>query len=291
MSQPTDEPRYGQRLTPEQQAAQQPADAAANAAENGAQAAEVLAVDAPAAAASTNAAPADPFAPTQNQPAYGQQAPQPAYGQPAYGQPTPAQAPPNQGPYGSHGYGVPAGTPSGTAGQPPAGGWAWQQGQPPAQRKRRWGVLVTGLVLMIVVPIMLVGGAFFAGARSFGSVASLESTTQISSGEAAFLAANETFAIYPSERTSMQSVTCQVADPQGGAVSVSQDSELGVPVFMTTEAGRYTIDCENVTTLTVGPQLSTDTVLAAGALFLAALFFGFIGLIVTIIGAVRFVRS
>lgn len=274
MSQPTDEPRYGQRLTPEQQAAQQPSDAAAN------------------------AAPADPFAPTQNQPAYGQQAPiqaqqvpQPTYGQPAYGQQAPAQAALNQGPNGAHGYGAPAGTPSGAAGQPPAGGWAWQQGQPPAQRKRRWGVLVTGLVLMIVVPIMLVGGAFFAGARSFGSVASLESTTQISSGEAAFLAANESFAIYPSERTSMQPVTCQVSDPQGGAVSVSQDSELGVPVFMTTEAGRYTIDCENVTTLTVGPQLSTDTVLAAGALFLAALFVGFIGLIVTIIGAVRFVRS
>lgn len=289
MSQPTDEPRYGQRLTPEQQAAQQSTDAAENAAVNGAQSA-----DAPAAAAPTNAALADPFAPTQNQPAYGQQTPQaqqPANGQPAFGQQAPAQAAPNQGPYGSHGYGAPASTPSGTAAQPSAAGWAWQQEQMQQPRKRRWGVLVTGLVLMIVVPIMLVGAAFFAGARSFGSVASLESTTQISNGEAAFLAANETFAIYPSKRTAVEPVTCQVSDPQGGAVSIFQDSELGVPVFMTTEAGRYTIDCENVTTLTVGPQLSTDTVLAAGALFLAALFFGFIGLIVTIIGAVRFVRS
>ena len=170
--------------------------------------------------------------------------------------------------------------------QPPAGGWSWQQDGARQPRRRRWGMLVTGVVMLIVLPIALGVGAVLTvvnGSLSTGSVLTDSGEVYLDQGQAVGL--------YSSD-ASVSTEQCSVTAPSGEAVEVTAiGQDLPYASLTAPESGAYTVSCPSGTQgIVVGPALNTDRIVPAGVMLLGAGACGVIGLGLTIADLVRLSR-
>ena len=170
--------------------------------------------------------------------------------------------------------------------RPPEGGWSWQQENARQPRKRRWGTLVVGLVMLIVLPIALGVGAVLtavSGSLSTGAVLT-------ASGEV-YLDEGQTVGLYSAD-TSVSADQCSFVAPSGSAVAIGTiGRDLPYVSVTATESGTYTVSCPRGTEgLVVGPALNEDRLVPAGLMMLGAVVIAVAGLVVTIIGLVRVSR-
>jgi hypothetical protein len=218
----------------------------------------------------------------------------PPSGPPSYG---------SQPPYGPSSYSTQeSGYGQGTYGQ---GSYDQRSyGSPQGPRPRRTGpivMIVVGALLMILGPIIGIVAAASAGMDTFNEIANDGATVE--NGGTVSLPAGVDRVVY-SESGEVSSFSCDIVDPAGQAVSTrgaegdGQDVDGGTIVpgvaFTTTEAGSYTVDCglpaEASQTLLVAPPLDFGGLLGAGVAVLVGLGAGFLGLVLLIIGIVWLVR-
>ncbi|AYD90563.1 hypothetical protein D4740_03340 [Actinomyces sp. 2119] len=150
----------------------------------------------------------------------------------------------------------------------------------------RWRTVAVGLVLMLVVPLVLVAGAFRLAVDWSGA-----ETTVLGTSGAVYLQEGTQAMVYSGSQE--QTTECTVTGPDGAAVSKSVP-EQGIPYarFTASTSGTYTVRCEGGTEgMLVGPPLRTDRLVMAGAMLLGALLCGVTGLAVTVLGLSRGVRQ
>nr|WP_300339106.1 hypothetical protein [Actinomyces sp.] len=169
--------------------------------------------------------------------------------------------------------------------QPPAGGWSWQQDDA-RQPRRRWGMLVTGLIMLIVLPIALgVGAVLIAVDGSLSTGAMLTDSGEV------YLDQGRAVGLYSSD-TSVSTERCTVKAPSGAAIEVTAiGQDLPYASLTAPESGTYTVSCPSGTQgIVVGPALNTDRIVQAGTMLLVAGACGVAGLGLTIAGMVRLSR-
>ena len=163
-------------------------------------------------------------------------------------------------------------------------------GAHPSGGGRRGGggrrTLVAGLILLIVVPLVLLGGALalvLDGSPSAGAVLTGPGEVYLDAGAAS--------ALYPLDADAPLS-ECSVADPSGQAVPTEQSAGAGLPYvsFTPPATGRYTVSCPAGTAVVVGPAMRMDRLLPASFMILAALGSGIAGLVVGAVGLVCVLR-
>lgn len=200
------------------------------------------------------------------------------------------------------------------AGTNPSGGVGNQGGDPfsqvgpsrerPAKPRLKWRMFVIGLVLLLLVPVALIAGALRAVVDGPGISAAVVGETGT-----VFLDAGGKVALYASG-ADIQVNRCTVTSPAGKTVALesleSELTELGVSQqalrqstamlpyasFTPTETGQYQVSCPGgAQGLVVGPALKLSQATKAGGLVIAAAFSGLVGLILSVIGLVRLIRS
>lgn len=147
-------------------------------------------------------------------------------------------------------------------------------------------MLVTGLVMLIVLPIALGVGAVLTvvnGSLSTGSVLTDSGEVYLDQGQAVGL--------YSSD-ASVSTEQCSVTAPSGEAVEVTAiGQDLPYASLTAPESGAYTVSCPSGTQgIVVGPALNTDRIVPAGVMLLGAGACGVIGLGLTIADLVRLSR-
>ncbi len=155
---------------------------------------------------------------------------------------------------------------------------------PPAvpPRRRRWRLLVLGLVLLIVVP-----GALTVGATVYAVGGGLAGAVPLGPSGTVYLEAGTTSMIYSAE-VGASTADCTVADPAGSAVDVVSATELAYGRFTSAGAGAYTVSCPGGTRgVIVGPAIDESRLGVAGGLVLGAVVTGLTGLVLSALGLVR----
>lgn len=166
----------------------------------------------------------------------------------------------------------------------PATGWA---ARPAARPRRRRGLLITGLVLLLALPLALGATAL---ALSLGGV----STPGATLGEdgRVYLEAGEPLALYRAG-VAVGPLDCTVTDPAGAAVATHTLESTGAAdvaylTFTPETSGTYSVTCASGTAdVVVGPALNEGRILISGMLLFLALASAAVGLVLTIIGLVR----
>ena len=155
-------------------------------------------------------------------------------------------------------------------------------------RRRRRGrrTLVTGLILLIVVPLVLLSGALALVLNGFPSAGAVLTE----SGEV-YLDAGAASALYSTSADAPLS-ECSVTGPSGQAVPAEQSAGADLPYvsFTPPATGRYTVSCPAGTAVVVGPAMRMDRILPASLMILAALGSGVAGLVVGAAGLARVLR-
>ena len=147
---------------------------------------------------------------------------------------------------------------------------------------------MVGLILLIVVPLVLLGGAMalvLEGSPSAG-------TALTGSGEV-YLDAGVASALYSLSADAPLS-ECSITGPTGQAVTTEQPAGAGdLPSYVSftpPATGRYTVSCPTGTAVVVGPAMRMDRLLPASFMILAALGSGIAGLVVGAVGLARVLR-
>ncbi|MCL3778152.1 MULTISPECIES: hypothetical protein [unclassified Actinomyces] len=173
-------------------------------------------------------------------------------------------------------------------GSAPRGGAGALAGRRPTSRPgRRRGLLVTGLVLLVVLPLALSAAAL--GVSLDGS-----STSGAALGEngLVYLEAGQPRALYRAGLAA-GSLDCTVTDPAGTPVETHglegmEGAEVSYLSFVPSTSGTYTVTCAGGTSdIVVGPALKEERVLVSGMLLLTALASGAAGLVLTVLGLLR----
>ena len=156
---------------------------------------------------------------------------------------------------------------------------SWGQ-RPP---RRRWRTFAVGLVLMILIPALMAGSAVLLvldGAAGGGAPLGDNGTVYLEEGADS--------ALYSSALGGSVE-QCTVTDPAGSQVTLTGAVEgVAYVTFTAPRTGTYTVSCpEGTANVVVGPPMNMERVPMASGLFLGGLFLGIIGLVVTIIGALR----
>ena len=145
---------------------------------------------------------------------------------------------------------------------------------------------MTGLILLIVVPLVLLGGALALVLNGFPSAG----TVLTESGEV-YLDAGAASALYSTSADAPLS-ECSVTGPSGQAVPAEQSAGTDLPYvsFTPPATGRYTVSCPAGIAVVVGPAMRMDRILPASLMILAALGSGVAGLVVGAAGLARVLR-
>ena len=156
--------------------------------------------------------------------------------------------------------------------------------------RRRWRLLVVGLVTMIVLPVvLLVSSALLLTGGQGGSGVTLSASGGV------YLGASRQLAIY-SPGLGEDTSRCAVTDPAGAPVSVTPLGGMGgslstIGTFTTSVEGEYRLSCPQGTDgVVVGPRAYTERFGIIAVLVVAALGCGLLGLGLTVGGLVRAVR-
>lgn len=180
-------------------------------------------------------------------------------------------------------------------------------------KRRGIGMLITGLVLMLLVAPLLFGIGAWYGVKHIKDVA--DSAQTVTQGGTLALDANEKALVMVdvgsgsgssfNVETGTATQACDVTGPDGGALVATDTDKItatlngrryeSAGVFQATGAGDYTINCSGGPTKVItGDKVEGmigGTFLPVALGFGAATLAGIIGLILTIVGIVKMVRS